>query len=81
MFNAPRLALALGHDPDRALRLARDRLSASRKLTRGETAADRRNSGNPNGIDLRRAVGQLEARSDDLAGFLIDYICNSTGCR
>jgi UDP-2,3-diacylglucosamine pyrophosphatase LpxH len=78
MFNAPDprsrwRGLPVGHFVTRAIGY-----QLSRSLRPGETAADRRNSANPMGVDLLAALGSWNRR-DDLAAFLLTYICNVTG--
>jgi Calcineurin-like phosphoesterase len=78
MFNAPDArsrwgTIPIGHFVSRAIAY-----QLARTLTRGRTAADRGNSGNPSGISL----GGLWAgwnRRDDLAAFLLEYIERVTG--
>jgi UDP-2,3-diacylglucosamine pyrophosphatase LpxH len=76
MFNAPDsrsrwATIPIGHFVSRAIAYQLANSPGS------DTAADRRNSANPNGIDLGAALASWN-RSEDLAGFLIRYICNST---
>ena len=78
MFNAPDArsrwnTIPVGHFVTRAIGY-----QLSRTLRPGETAADRRNSGNPNGVDLGAALASWNRR-DDLAAFLLSYICRVTG--
>jgi predicted phosphodiesterase len=78
MFNAPDHrskwgTIPIGHFVTRAISY-----QLSKTLPPGRTAADTNNSGNPTGIDL---TGVLKAwnRRNDLAAFLIEYICKVTG--
>lgn len=76
MFNAPDArsrwgTIPIGHFVSRAIAYQLARSPGS------DTAADRRNSANPNGIDLGAALASWN-RSQDLAGFLIRYICDAT---
>ena len=78
MFNAPDprsrwRGLPVGHFVTRAIGY-----QLSRSLRPGETAADRRNSANPTGANLLAALRSWNRR-DDLAAFLLSYICNHTG--
>ena len=78
MFNAPDArsrwaTIPVGHFVTRAIGY-----QMSRTLRPGETAADRRNSGNPNGFDLGAALSSWNRR-DDLAAWLLTYICRHTG--
>src|SRR5215218_8120715 len=78
MFNAPDprsrwRGLPVGHFVTRAIGY-----QLSRSLRPGETAADRRNSANPMGVDLLAALRSWNRR-DDLAAFLLTYICRVTG--
>jgi hypothetical protein len=78
MFNAPDnrsrwSTIPVGHFVSRALAY-----QLSMTLRPGETSADRRDSGSPNGIDLTAAISSWNQR-DDLAGWLLDAICKHTG--
>jgi UDP-2,3-diacylglucosamine pyrophosphatase LpxH len=78
MFNAPDPrsrwgGLPVGHFVTRAIGY-----QLSRSLRPGETAADRRNSANPMGVDLLSVLRSWNRR-DDLAAFLLTYICRVTG--
>jgi hypothetical protein len=78
MFNAPDARsrwgkIPIGHFVSRAIGY-----QMSRSLGSRETAADRRNSGNPMGVDIRAALSAWNGR-DDLAAFLLDYFCRATG--
>jgi UDP-2,3-diacylglucosamine pyrophosphatase LpxH len=78
MFNAPDprstwRGLPVGHFVTRAIGY-----QLSRSLRPGETAADRRNSGNPMGVNLLAALASWNRR-DDLAAYLLSYICRHTG--
>ena len=78
MFNAPDKrskwdTIPIGHFVTRAISY-----QLSKTLAPGKTAADTSNSGNPTGVDLRAVVKSWNQR-DDLAAFLIEYICRITG--
>jgi hypothetical protein len=78
MFNAPDArsrwgTIPIGHFVSRAIGY-----QLARTLRPGQTSADRGNSGNPTGIDLGAIVRHWNRR-DDLAEFLIAYICDATG--
>jgi UDP-2,3-diacylglucosamine pyrophosphatase LpxH len=78
MFNAPDTRsrwgnIPVGHFVTRAIGY-----QMARSLRPGETAAHRRNSGNPNGLNLVSALRSWN-RSDDLARFLLTYMCRETG--
>jgi predicted phosphodiesterase len=78
MFNAPDGrskwdTIPIGHFVTRAISY-----QLSRTLPPGHTAADTSNSGNPTGVDLSGVVKAWNRR-DDLAAFLIEYICKVTG--
>ncbi len=78
MFNAPDprsrwRGLPIGHFVTRAIGY-----QLSRTLRPGETTADRRNSGNPNGVDLAAMLASWNPRTD-LAAYLLRYICRVTG--
>jgi Calcineurin-like phosphoesterase len=78
MFNAPDArsrwaTIPVGHFVTRAISY-----QLSRTLRPGETAADRRSSGAPNGFDLLAALSSWNRR-DDLAAWLLTYICRHTG--
>ena len=78
MFNAPDArsrwgTIPIGHFVSRAIGY-----QLARTLRPGQTSADRGNSGNPTGIDLGAIVRHWNRR-DDLAEFLIAYICDVTG--
>lgn len=78
MFNAPDArsrwaTIPVGHFVSRAIGY-----QLARSLRPGETTADRRNSGNPSGVDLLAMLASWNRR-DDLAAFLLSYICRVTG--
>ena len=78
MFNAPDArsrwnTIPVGHFVTRAIGY-----QLSKTLKPGETAADRRESGSPNGVNLGAALASWNRR-DDLAAFLLSYICRVTG--
>jgi hypothetical protein len=80
MFNAPDArsrwaTIPVGHFVTRAISY-----QLSRSLKGSETAADRRNSGNPNGVDLGAALASWDRR-DDLVAYLLSYVCRHTGMR
>jgi len=81
MFNAPDprsrwATIPIGHLVSRAIGYQLSR--GPRRLRPGETAADRPNSGNPVGVDARVVMSAWNGR-DDLAAFLLDYFCRTTG--
>ena len=78
MFNAPDDRskwgmIPIGHFVTRAISY-----QLSKTLPPGKTAADTSNSGNPTGVNLSSVVAAWNRR-DDLAAFLIEYICRATG--
>ncbi|MDA0160873.1 metallophosphoesterase [Solirubrobacter ginsenosidimutans] len=78
MFNAPDsrspwATIPIGHFVSRAIAY-----QLSRTLPRGRTAADLPGMGNPTGVDVA-AILRSWNRRDDLAAFLIEYICRVTG--
>ena len=79
MFNAPDTRskwdmIPIGHFVTRAISY-----ELSKTLAPGKTAADTSNSGNPTGVDLSSLVQAWSKQGGDLAAFLIDYMCRTTG--
>src|SRR6185295_18063889 len=75
MFNAPDTrsrwgTIPIGHFVSRAIGH-----QLARTLPPGQTSADRANSGNPTGIGPGAIIRHWNRR-DDLAAFLIAYICD-----